>query len=113
MIPGKSPKKEKTNPNGDGLNEEIRILRSIIRQVASMTGDDRPADGLLDILRAVGEASARLATLIKAQHELVSSADLPSALNQTLALIVEEMRAKGEPVDPPSNDKQVEGEPIR
>ncbi len=113
MTPKKSPKIENTNPGGDSLTEEIRILRSIIRQVASMTGDDRPPNDLLDILRTVGEASARLATLIKAQHELVSSADLPSALNQTLALIVEEMRAKGEPVDPPYVDRVGENEPAR
>lgn len=87
MTPPKNPKKKTPDSASSSLTEEIRLLRGILRQVAELSGDGQPPADQLDVLRTVGEASTRLATLIKAQHELAPSADLPSVLNQVLARI--------------------------
>ncbi len=91
MTRPKISKKKTFDPASSSLNDEIRLLRGIIRQVAELTENGQPPADLLEILRTVGEASTRLATLIKAQHELSPSADLPAVLNQVLERIKAEM----------------------
>ena len=83
------------SPRND-LTEEIRILREIIHQVARQAEGCEPVD-LQEVLRSIGEASAHLATLLRAQQEFTSGDDLPGALHQVLENILAEIEREGEP----------------
>jgi len=91
-----TPKNRRQNQAGraapaNGLHDEIAMLRGIIRQATALADDGRPWNELLRILSAVGQASTRLAVLLKAQRELAQESGLSEALNQALAEVIAEM----------------------
>jgi hypothetical protein len=75
----------------NGLHDEIAMLRGIIRQATALVDEGRPWNELLRILSAVGQASTRLAVLLKAQRELAQESGLTEALNQALSEVIAEM----------------------
>ncbi|HEX7434841.1 MAG TPA: hypothetical protein VF326_14420 [Anaerolineaceae bacterium] len=83
----------KTNPSHkrDDLSDEIRQLRAIIHQVADLAGVDCPPEDLMAVLSTLGEGSARLATLLKTQQELLAQQDPSDEFKQALVQILAEL----------------------
>jgi len=75
-----------------GLQDEIGMLRMVMRQVMSLADDGRSLNDLLHILDSLSQASTRLASLLKAERALGEEQELGSALNQALAEVIRELQ---------------------
>lgn len=89
--PGTKNTRQTPAENGDlagDLNEEIRMLRRVMRQTLRRGEDDHDARlrEWVSMLNALSSAAARLTTLLKAQHELEQSDvdDVAAALKSAL-----------------------------
>jgi hypothetical protein len=85
-----------SEPSADAtLNEEIKMLRQLTKQVASLIQDAEP-DRAPALLNALSLAATRVAKLLKAQKELSGkSGGLVELLQRALREVLEEKRAKG------------------
>ncbi|MEA4907160.1 MAG: hypothetical protein GYA17_03585 [Chloroflexi bacterium] len=79
------------SPVPQGLRDEIAMLRTFIRRVHALSEDGRSVDELLRILASVGQASTRLANLLRAERDLGSTQDLSQALNEALEQVIRAM----------------------
>ncbi len=77
------------------LSDEIRIMRTLIRQAVILADDGRSLDELLSILGTVSRASANLATLLKAEKALDESQSAADYVKAALNEIRIEMERKG------------------
>lgn len=77
------------------LSDEIRIMRTLIRQAVTLADDGRSLDELLSILGTVSRASANLATLLKAEKALDESQSAADYVKAALNEIRIEMERKG------------------
>jgi CRISPR/Cas system CSM-associated protein Csm2 small subunit len=75
-----------------GLQEEISMLRSVIRRIVSMSDGGRELPELLRIVETLGKTSTRLATLLKADRQLETREDVSSALDEVLEEMIREIR---------------------
>jgi hypothetical protein len=80
---------------GEGLEDEVKILRALIRLLAGLVDEGRPLPELLQILDRTGRLSTQLATLLKTQRSLGEERGVAAALNQALAEVLAEMSAEG------------------
>jgi hypothetical protein len=81
----------KVQATGNGLEEEIKQLRELLRKANETDPSNLPMDERLAILDAVGRAAPQLARLLKAQRELESEELDPGVLlRQALAELEEE-----------------------
>ena len=78
-----------------GLDEEIGILRDIIRRVVVQGGAGLELAELMGMLDTVGKASTRLATLLKAQRALGEGEGLAASIDQALAQVIRELKDEG------------------
>ena len=78
-----------------GLQDEIRMLRLIIRRVMNLADEGRSLGEVLHVLDTVGRASTRLAGLLKAANELDKKAGLQEALSQALSEITKDFKLGG------------------
>jgi len=77
----------------EGLQDEIAMLRVIIRRMKSLADEDRPLPELLRLCETFGRLSTRLAQLLKAERALGGgSSDVQSALDEVLAEMIQELR---------------------
>ena len=74
--------------NKEQLQEQIEVLRSLIEQVHNQISEDINFKQLIMILDAIGKGATRLATLIKAQHELGEKRSFPEDLAEALEGLV-------------------------
>jgi hypothetical protein len=73
----------KTNPSSSAsLQDEIELVRVLIRQARGLVDEGLSLDELLKSLDVVSRACARLAGLLKAQRQLDDTPDLGTALAQ-------------------------------
>jgi hypothetical protein len=79
-------------PLENGLQDEIRMIRLIIRRVLNLADEGRSLAEVLHVLDTVGEASTRLAGLLKAADALDKKQGVAAALSQALSEITEEMK---------------------
>ncbi len=77
------------------LSDEIRIMRTLIRQAETLADEGRSLGELLSILGTVSRASANLATLLKAEKALDESQSAADYIKAALNDIREEMERKG------------------
>jgi len=77
------------------LSDEIRIMRTLIRQAVILADDGRSLDELLSILGTVSRASANLATLLTAEKALDESQSAADYVKAALNEIRIEMERKG------------------
>jgi len=77
------------------LSDEIRIMRTLIRQAETLADEGRSLDELLSILGTVSRASANLATLLKAEKALDESQSAADFVKAALNDIRVEMERKG------------------
>ena len=94
MTQKKLPRSKNPPTPRNDLSEEIHLLREFIRQVARQAEESGEPVDLQDALRSIGEGSAHLATLLRAQKEIASGDDLPDALHQALENILAEIEAE-------------------
>jgi hypothetical protein len=79
-------------PLEEGLQDEIRMIRLIIRRVLSLADEGRSLAEVMRVLDTVGRASTRLANLIKAAEALDKKQGVSEALSQALSEITEELK---------------------
>ncbi|MHB1385377.1 MAG: hypothetical protein ACYDGL_08420 [Bellilinea sp.] len=77
------------------LSDEIRIMRTLIRQAVTLADDGRSLDELLSILGTVSRASANLATLLKAEKALDESQSASDYVKAALNEIRLDMERRG------------------
>jgi hypothetical protein len=95
-------KKDRSTPRRAGtpvqeaseLREEIAMLRGVMRRVEALTADDCSLAELLRILSTLGQASTRLATLLKAEKMLDASQDVSQVLNQAIEEVLQELKQR-------------------
>jgi hypothetical protein len=77
-----------------GLEDEIGLLRVVIRRTLEMAGDVEELDEMIDVLGALGVAATRLAGLLRTQHLISGTKDsgLSATISQALADVVKELR---------------------
>lgn len=79
----------------DGLQDEIRMLRNLMRRIRALADEGRPLPELLRILETLGKSSTRLATLLKTERLLAGDEDFGQALNDALKDVIRDLT--GEP----------------
>jgi hypothetical protein len=79
-------------PLENGLEDEIRMIRLIIRRVLNLADEGRSLDEVLKVLDTVGRASTRLAGLLKAADALDKKQGLAAALSQAISEVTEELK---------------------
>jgi hypothetical protein len=101
------------NPPGDGeaaasLQAEVAMLRSLIRRLFDSSGSEDSTGSLIEVLRALGVASTRLAVLLRTQRLLDGGqkSKAMQIITEALAEVMAEMRqpeslleAQAEPED--------------
>lgn len=81
---------------GQGLLDEIVMLRVVIRRLLGLSQGIEAADEMIDVLRALGMASTRLSQLLLAQQELgKDSSPFGPLISKGLAEVVEELGIRG------------------
>jgi len=80
------------DPTEIGLQDEIRMMRLIIRRVMNLADEGRSLAEVLRVLDSVGAASTRLARLLKAEGELDKKQGMAEALSQALAKVTEDLK---------------------
>ena len=76
-----------------GLEEEIEMLRDMMRKVVTMSNGVESLDEAVAALRALGSSASHLASLIKAQKSLgVGDVDVSTALSQAIQEVTEELK---------------------
>lgn len=80
-----------------GLAGEVAMLRVMTRRVLALAGGVDDLDEAVGLLRALGVACARLASLLKAEKALAGEGEslARAAISQALTEVVEELRGKG------------------
>jgi hypothetical protein len=81
--------------NRDHLDEEINYLRRLIQIVREQFTEDIEIGQLLNVLDAVGKATTRLATLIKAQQSLGEDETFAAALAEAVRDVVSDFKSRG------------------
>ena len=77
-----------------GLENEIRMLRVVMRRFFQMTGKAEHLDEAAKALQTPGRSAVRVADLCKAQERLGRKTDVAlSEINQALQEVLEELRA--------------------
>jgi hypothetical protein len=79
-------------PLDEGLQDEIRMIRLIIRRVLSLADEGRSLAEVMRVLDTVGRASIRLANLIKAAEALDKKQGVAEALSQALSEVTKELK---------------------
>jgi hypothetical protein len=82
--------KEKETESGS-LQEEINMLRTLMRLVENLADEGKPVGELLKMLDILGKSSTRLASLLRAQRELCEENEFGSVFNQALAEVIKEL----------------------
>lgn len=78
-------------PKGqDNLDEEIAILRELIRSAADKHSPDLELEEQLELLDTVGKAAPALARLLKARRDLANEEFDPAALLRQALLELED-----------------------
>jgi hypothetical protein len=78
--------------SAQGLQAEIQMLRTLIRRVFSAAGEsDMKIEDWTAVLNALGSASTRLASLLKAQ-QVIGADQTRNALARAIAEVAQEMR---------------------
>jgi hypothetical protein len=77
----------------DGLEDEISMMRVVTRRVLKLSRGVTNLDEAITILGALGDASTRLAGLLKTQKTLGSEKtdEVTAALNQALNDVIKEL----------------------
>ena len=78
-----------------GLEDEIRMLRQLLRKVAVQAEEVQELAGLLKVGETVGKGDTRLAVLLKAQRALGEGQAFSQTLDQELAEVLQEMKTAG------------------
>lgn len=81
----------KTSDLPDGLRDEIRMLRNLMRRIKALADEGRPLPELLRILETLGKSSTRLATLLKTERLLAGDEDFGQALNEAVKDIIRDL----------------------
>ncbi|HZW04602.1 MAG TPA: hypothetical protein VFF68_11790 [Anaerolineaceae bacterium] len=77
----------------EGLQDEINMLRVIIRRMKALADEERPLPELLRLCETFGHLSTRLAQLLKAERALDEGGpDVQAALDEVLAEMIRELR---------------------
>lgn len=69
---------------GNGLEDEIQLMRAIIRRVAVMAKHQRSWDKLLELMGTMGAAGVRLAAMLRTQRvyfEMAGEKEIVNAFN--------------------------------
>ncbi len=74
-----------------GLQDEILMLRAMMRRIKALADEGRSLPELLSVLKVLGLASTRLVTLLKAERALAEDQDLAAALSQALSQVTKEL----------------------
>ncbi len=77
------------------LTDEIRIVRSLIRQIDTMASEGRDVEVLLNVLSIVSRACASLASLLRAEKALEENQSGTDYIRAALNDIREDMKRKG------------------
>jgi hypothetical protein len=83
-------------PAEQGLQDEIAMLRAIIRLLRELAYEERPLPERLRIYDALGKLATRLGTLLKTERALDEGQDLTGTLSQALAEVIHELSQEGE-----------------
>ncbi len=81
--------------NSEHLGEEIKYLRRLIQLVRDEFTEDIEIHQLINVLDAVGKATNRLATLIKAQQSLGEDETFAAALAEAVRDVVNDFKGRG------------------
>lgn len=79
----------------DGLEEEITLMRTIIRRVAENAVDESDRKELIGLLDSIGAAGVRLGSMIRTQ-KLFYKSDTDRALEEAIAMVKQEIRDEEE-----------------
>ncbi|MBE3038697.1 MAG: hypothetical protein IMZ62_07785 [Chloroflexi bacterium] len=83
-------------PAEQGLQDEIAMLRAMIRLLRELAYEERPLPERLRIYDALGKLATRLGTLLKTERALDEGQDLTGTLSQALAEVIHELSQEGE-----------------
>ncbi len=78
----------------EDLEEEILLLRTMIRRAVKGAGADPDPQALVRQLDVLSKAMVRLAGLLKAQQALGNNVSMEAALSQALTETIEEIRSR-------------------
>lgn len=78
-------------PESGSLQEEINMLRTLMRLVETLANEGKPVGELLKLLDILGKSSTRLASLLRAQRELCEEKEFGSVFNQALSEVIKEL----------------------
>lgn len=85
----------KISPVTDSLQEEIDMLRALMRMVEKLADEGKSLGEMLKMLDILGKSSTRLASLLRAQKVLCEEREFGSVFNQALSEVIEEMGMDG------------------
>jgi len=71
----------------EGLEEEIGLMRSIIRRVAENAVDENDRRELIGLLDSIGAAGVRLASMIRTQKVFFKANPLEDALSEAIDMV--------------------------
>ncbi|NPV77512.1 MAG: hypothetical protein HPY59_14220 [Anaerolineae bacterium] len=78
------------------LQDEIQMLRSVMRRVIALADEGRSLEELLHVLDTLSSAAARLARLLKAEQDFSKETeDIGEILNQALGEVIETLKKEG------------------
>ena len=83
-------------PAEQGPQDEIAMLRAIIRLLRELAYEERPLPERLRIYDALSKLATRLGTLLKTERALDEGQDLTGTLSQALAEVIHELSQEGE-----------------
>ncbi len=94
------PQEEESRPKNkparnEKLTDEIRIVRSLIRQIDTMASEGRDVEVLLNVLSTVSRACASLASMLRAEKALEENQSGTDYIRAALNNIREDMKRKG------------------
>ncbi|MDR3575353.1 MAG: hypothetical protein P4L50_15945 [Anaerolineaceae bacterium] len=78
------------------LEDEIRIMRSIMRRVLSLADEGLSLEEVMKVLDTIGMASTRIANLLRQQKLLgTGNGDVAAALSLALSEVTRELKSSG------------------
>lgn len=90
--------KKKNDDRSDILRLEIKELLKIVHRVEKMTDADMTIDDLLKVMRGVGEADNRIASMIRTLEYIEASTgqfDINQEYQQALSEVLIELKNRG------------------
>lgn len=90
--------KKKSDDRGDILRSEIKELLKIVRRVEKMTDADMTIDDLLKVMRGVGEADNRIASMIRTLEYIEATTgpfDISQEYQKALSEVWVELKKRG------------------